>query len=252
VSRLAGKSALVTGGSKGIGKAIASAFAEAGARVMICSRKAEELERSADDIGHGAKWCVANAGVPEQAEAAVHTAVEAFGGLDIVVNNAATNPYAGPTIDIDLPRWDKTWQVNVTGPLTFTQAAWRAVMKEGPGGASIINVSSVGGLRTSPLLGAYDITKAALISMTRQLAGELGPKVRVNALCPGLVRTDFARVLWQGEGEERVARHNPMGRIGEPADVAGAAVFLASDDAAWITGEVMVVDGGQLVGFGGV
>ena len=249
MSKLEGKAALITGGSKGIGKAIAAAYAEAGARVMICSRKAEELEKAAGEIGHGASWCVANAGDPDQAEAAVQATVDTFSAIDVLVDNAATNPYAGPTIDMDLPRWEKTWQVNVTGPLVLSQAAWRRYMKEGPGGSSIINISSVGGFRTSPILGAYDVTKAALIHLTKQLAAELGPKVRVNAICPGLVRTYFARVLWEGEGEKRVARHNPAGRIGEPDDIAGAAVFLASDDASWVTGDALVVDGGQLVGF---
>ena len=246
---LRGKAALVTGGSRGIGKAIAQALASAGADVMLFSRKADELERAAAEVGSGARWCAGNAGRAEDAEAAVDATLEAFGRLDVLVNNAATNPYAGPTIDIDLPRWEKTWQVNLTGPLLFTQAAWHRAMKDGPGGASVVNISSVGGYHTNPILGAYDTTKAALIHLTKQLAAELGPKVRVNAICPGLVRTQFARALWEGEGGEMVARRNPTRRIGEPRDVAGLAVFLASDLAAWITGEAILVDGGQHVAF---
>lgn len=246
---LRGKTALVTGGSRGIGKAIAASFAAAGANVMLCSRKAEELAAAAADVGPGVRWCAGNAGKAEDAEAAVDATIAAFGRIDVLVNNAATNPYAGPTIDIDLARWEKTWQVNLTGPLLFTQAAWRRSMKDGPGGASILNISSVGGYHTNPILGAYDTTKAALIHLTKQLAAELGPKVRVNAICPGLVRTQFARALWEGEGGNAVARRNPTRRIGEPGDVAGLALFLASDLASWITGEAILVDGGQNVAF---
>ena len=244
---LEGKTALITGGSKGIGKAIAQALAEAGAKVMICARKEEELVKAAAEIGNGAQWCTANAGRLEDAEAAVGATLERFGGLDILVNNAATNPYAGPTIDIDLPRWEKTWQVNMTGPLLFSQFAWQRYMKDGPGGSSIINIASVGGYHTNSLIGAYDTTKAALIHLTKQLAAELGPKVRVNAICPGLVRTNFARALWDGPGEEIVAKRNPTQRIGEPQDIAGTAVYLASDLASWVTGEAILVDGGQHV-----
>ena len=246
---LRGRTALVTGGSRGIGKAIAESFARAGANVMISSRKAEELEAAAADIGHGAKWCAANVGRPEDAEAAVDATLAAFGALDVLVNNAATNPYAGPTIDIDLPRWEKTWQVNLTGPLLLTQCAWRKYMKDGPGGSSVINIASVGGYHTNPILGAYDTTKAALIHLTKQLAAELGPNARVNAICPGLVRTKFARALWEGEGGKVVAKTNPTRRIGRPEDVAGLALFLASDLSAWLTGESILVDGGQHIAF---
>jgi len=246
---LEGKAALITGASKGIGKAIAQGLADAGVSVMICARKAEELEKAASEIGKGTQWCVANAGKQEDAEAAVEATLASFGALDILVNNAATNPYAGPTIDIDLPRWEKTWQVNMTGPLLFSQLAWQRYMKEGPGGSSIINIASIGGYHTNPIIGAYDTTKAALIHLTKQLAAELGPKVRVNAICPGLVRTNFARALWEGKGEEIVSKRNPTGRIGEPEDIAGTAVYLASDLASWVTGEAILIDGGQNVAF---
>lgn len=246
---LEGKTALVTGGSRGIGKAIAAAYAEAGVKVMISSRKAEDLAATAKEIGHGVEWCAANAGRPEEAEQVVETTLERFGALDILVNNAATNPYAGPTIEIDLPRWEKTWQVNLTAPLLLTQLAWNKYMKEGPGGSSIINISSIGAFHTNPILGPYDLTKSALVHLTKQLAAELGPKVRVNAICPGLVRTQFARALWEGEGGDIVARGNPTKRIGEPEDIAGTALYLASDLAAWVTGESVLVDGGQNVKF---
>lgn len=245
--RLDDKVALVTGGSRGIGKAIATNFAASGAKVMIVSRKAEALEEAAAEIGHGCEWHVANTGDPGQAEDAIKTTIEKLGSLDVLVNNAATNPYAGPMIDVDLPRWDKTISVNVTAPLVWTQLAWNLWMKEN--GGNVINISSVGGLSTNQILGVYDLTKSALIQMTKQLGAELGPKVRVNAICPGLIKTDFARVLWEGEKGAEVAEAYPLKRLGEPEDVAAAALYLAADSASWITGQHIVLDGGGLVKF---
>ena len=245
--RLDDRTAIVTGGSKGIGKAIAAAYARAGARVLITSRKAEQCEAAAAEIGHGCEWVAGNAGDIDDAERVIGTALDRLGGIDILVNNAATNPYAGPLIDIDLPRWEKTYQVNVTGPLIWTQLAWRSAMEAN--GGVVVNISSVGGMSTNPILGAYDVTKSALIHMTRQLAAELGPGVRVNALCPGLVKTDFARALWEGGGEARVAEAYPLKRLGTPDDIAGAALYLAADTGSWITGQTIVLDGGGLVAF---
>ncbi len=245
--RLDGKTALVTGGSRGIGLAIASAYAEAGAKVMIASRKADALERAAAEIGNGCGWVVANTGDPEAADAAVAATIERFGSLDVLVNNAAANPYAGPTIDVDLGRWDKTLLVNLTAPLVWTQLAWRHWMQHH--GGAVINISSVGALKTSEQLGVYGITKAALLHMTEQLAAELGPGVRVNAICPGLIKTDFARALWEGERGLEVAQGYPLKRLGEPDDIAGAALYLAADTGSWITGQQLVLDGGGLVGF---
>jgi NAD(P)-dependent dehydrogenase (short-subunit alcohol dehydrogenase family) len=245
--RLDGRVAIVTGGSRGIGKGIARAYAEAGARVMITSRKAEDLERAAAEIGAGVAWHAANAGDPEAAAACVEATLERFGRLDVLVNNAATNPYAGPLIDVDLPRFDKTVQINLRAPLVWTQLAWRAAMKEH--GGVVIHIASVGGLATSPLLGLYNVTKAGIIHMTRQLAAELGPKVRVNAIAPGLIRTDFSRVLWEGGAGERVAQAYPLKRLGEPEDVGAAALYLASDQGSWITGQTLALDGGGLIAF---
>ena len=245
--RLDGKVALVTGGSRGIGLAIAARCAEAGARVMITSRKEEALEAAARSIEGDVAWFAANAGEPDQATACVAATMDRFGSVDILVNNAGTSPYFGPLIDIDVPRAAKTVQVNQTAVLVWTQLAYKASMAEG--GGSVINVASIGGYSVEPVIGWYNVTKAAVIHLTRQLAGELGP-VRVNALAPGLVRTDLARALWEN-GEAAIARRLPLGRIGEPDDIATAALFLASDAARWITGHTLVVDGGALVAPGG-
>jgi NAD(P)-dependent dehydrogenase (short-subunit alcohol dehydrogenase family) len=245
--RLDGKTALITGGSRGIGKAIAATFAEAGAKVMIASRKAEALEDAAAEIGHGCRWTVANTGDPAAAESAVVSTIERLGALDILVNNAAANPYAGPMIDVDLPRWEKTLLVNVTAPLIWTQLAWRHWMEDH--GGAVLNISSVGGLKTSSELGVYGVTKASLLHLTEQLAAELGPGVRVNAICPGLIKTDFARALWEGERGQEIAEAYPLKRLGETADIAAAALYLVAESGTWITGQKLVLDGGGLISF---
>ncbi len=250
--RLDERTALITGGSRGIGKQIATTFAEAGAQVMIVSRKAEVLEQAAAEIDaasgtKGCQWMVGNTGHPESAELVVAETIERLGAVDVLVNNAATNPYAGPMIDVDLPRWDKTIAVNLTGPLLLTQAAWRSWMKDN--GGVVLNISSVGGLSTNAVLGVYDLTKSALIHMTQQLGAELGPGVRVNAICPGLVKTDFARLLWEGDRGAEVADGYPLKRLGEVTDIANAALYLASEAGSWITGQHLVLDGGGLVAF---
>ena len=245
--RLDGKTALITGGSRGIGKGIAAAFAEAGAHVMITSRKADACEQAAAEIGHGCLWEAGHVGKPEDAERVVDACISRLGGVDILVNNAGTNPYAGPTIDVDLGRWNKTFEVNLTAPLLWTQLAWQRHMREH--GGVVINISSVGGLSTNPVLGVYDITKAALIHLTKQLAPELGPGVRVNAICPGLIKTDFARMLWEGDRGVEVAKAYPLGRLGEVDDIAAAALWLAADSGSRVTGQAIVLDGGGLVQF---
>lgn len=248
---LEGRVALVTGGSRGIGKAIAHAVARAGARVMITSRNAEACRAVAQEIGPNADHEPGNAGRTEDAERVTAATLDRFGRLDILINNAATNPYAGPVVDVDMARWEKTIQVNLTGPMLWSQLAWRGWMREH--GGSIINLASVGGLATAPMLGVYDVTKAALLHLTRQLAAELGPKVRVNAIAPGLVKTDFARLLWEDGRGEKVARGYPLQRLGEPEDIAEAALFLADERrSGWITGHTLVIDGGGLVGFGAI
>ncbi|MCP5069159.1 MAG: SDR family oxidoreductase [bacterium] len=246
--RLDGKVALVTGGSRGIGKGIAQAFADAGAEVMITSRNAESCEAAVKEIGERAHFEPGHIGKSEDSERVISATLDRLGGLDILVNNAATNPYAGPTIDVDMPRWQKTPEVNLTAPLFWTQRAWQRHMKEH--GGAVINIASVGAFGTSPIIGVYDLTKTALIHLTKQLAAELGPHVRVNAIAPGLIKTDFARALWEGDQGDKVARSYPLKRLGEPEDVAAAALFLAHGEASgWITGQAFVLDGGGLIGF---
>ncbi|HEY8525927.1 MAG TPA: SDR family oxidoreductase [Acidimicrobiales bacterium] len=242
---LKGKVALVTGASRGIGKAIATAYAGAGATVMLSSRKIDALEAASEEIEGETDVFAANAGEPDQIAACVAATVERYGRVDILVNNAATNPYMGRPIDIDLPRFDKTWQVNYRGPVVWIQEAWKASMAEH--GGVILNISSIGGLSVEPAIGHYNVTKAALIHLTRTMAADLAPGVRVNAIAPGLVKTDFARALWE-PAEEAVARRMPLKRLGVPEDIAGAALFLASDLASWVTGQTLVVDGGSLLG----
>lgn len=241
---LTGKVALVTGASRGIGEAIARLLAESGASVMLSSRKIEDLEKAAAAIDGETAVHPAHAGRPEEAAACIAATIGRFGGLDILVNNAATNPYYGRVVDIDLPRFDKTVEVNLRGPLVWIQEAWKQAMSEH--GGSVINIASVGAFSHAGPIGVYDMTKAALIHLTKHLASELGPRVRVNAIAPGLVKTDFARALWEPAGED-APRPWPLQRIGQPDDIAGAALYLASDLASWVTGEVLTVDGGSVV-----
>ena len=237
---LQGKTALVTGGSRGIGKAIAATFVRCGANVMIVSRKEDSLRAAAEEIGGNIAYLAANTGDVDSAEKVVTATLEKFGSLDIFVNNAATNPYAGPMMDVDQSRFDKTFQVNLRGPVFWTQAVWNQWMKDHPG--VIVNIASIGGLRTESSLGVYNLTKAAIIHMTRQLAGELGA-TRVVGVAPGLIVTDFAQMLVDNFGDT-LAKRLPTKRLGQPQDIANLVAFLASDLASWITGETYVIDGG--------
>lgn len=241
---LAGRVALVTGASRGIGRSIVERLVAAGANVMLSARKAEPLAEAVAEIGPNTASFAANAGDPDAAEAAVAATVERFGAIDILVNNAATNPASGTLVETQLSAFDKIIEVNLRGPLVWSAAAVRAGLAERSG--SIVNIASVGGLRFEAGLGAYNVGKAGLIHMTKILAVELGPDVRVNAVAPGLVRTEFARSLWEPR-EERIARRLPLGRIGEPNDIADAVAFLASPAASWITGQVLAIDGGATV-----
>ena len=240
---LRGKTAIVTGASRGIGKAIAKSFVDAGAQVMLTSRKLDALQAAAKEMDGETDVFAANAGEIDQAKACIDATMERFGKIDILVNNAATNPYYGETLGVDSARFDKTFQVNLKGPLFWSQAVWNASMQNKPG--VILNIASVGGLRAEQGLGVYNLTKAAVIHLTSQLACELG-KTRVVGIAPGLVKTLFASVLIENVGD-KLASALPTKRLGEPQDIANLALFLCSDLASWITGETYVIDGGACV-----
>ena len=242
-----GRVALVTGGTRGIGLGIAQELVARGARVVVTARKEDELAAVVAELGEDVAVAARGSADDEAHQAAaVALAHERFGRLDHLVNNAAVNPQYGPLVEADLSAVRKVFEVNVTAVLGWTQQAWRAGLSEG---GSILNVASVGGLRAGAPIGAYNASKAALIHLTRQLGVELGPKVRVNAIAPAVVKTTFAKALYEGR-EEEVAADYPLKRLGVPADTAKAAAFLLSDDASWITGETLVVDGGVTLGRG--
>jgi NAD(P)-dependent dehydrogenase (short-subunit alcohol dehydrogenase family) len=244
-SDLSGKVAIVTGASRGIGLAIATTMAEHGANVVITSRKNEAAEAAAQSVGPQAVGYQAHATDESAAASCVGFTLERFGRLDVLVNNAGTNPAFGRLVDVDYARFAKTMDVNAWAPVLWTAVAWRGCMEEH--GGVVVNTASLGGLVVAPELGAYHASKAALIHLTRHLAVELGPRVRVNGIAPGVVRTRLAEALWR-DGETRIAEAAPLKRIGEPADVAGAVAFLASDASSWITGETLVIDGGYSIG----
>uniref|UniRef100_UPI0013B37DA5 SDR family oxidoreductase n=1 Tax=Nonomuraea lactucae TaxID=2249762 RepID=UPI0013B37DA5 len=235
-----------------IGLGAAEALAAAGANVVLTSRSTESAEAAAESVNAaappGAGTAVgygAHAVDEEAARACVHFTLGRFGSIDVLVNNAGTNPAHGPLVDVDHARFAKTFDVNVWAPLLWTGLAVRAWM--GEHGGSVVNTASVGGMSAEPNLGVYNATKAALIHLTKQQAIELSPKVRVNAVAPGVVRTRLAEALWR-EHEDAFNASLPLGRIGEPRDIGDAIAFLASASASWITGETLVIDGGALLG----
>jgi NAD(P)-dependent dehydrogenase (short-subunit alcohol dehydrogenase family) len=213
--------------------------------VVLTARKQEAAEAAAAQVGEKALGVGAHAVDEDAARRCVDLTLERFGSIDILVNNAGTNPAYGPLIDQDHARFTKIFDVNLWAPLLWTGLAAKAWM--GEHGGSVINTASIGGLGHEAGLGVYNTTKAALIYLTKQLALELSPKIRVNAVAPGVVRTRLAEALWR-DHEPQVAASTALNRIGEPDDVAAAVVFLASEAAAWITGETMVIDGGQRLG----
>lgn len=240
--RVDGKVALVTGASRGIGVAIAAELLASGAAgVVLTGRREETLAAVAAELGDRAVPVVANAADEEGAAAAVAAAVDRFGRLDLVVANAGTNPSAGPLMDVDLGALDRTWEVNLRGPLLLIRAAWHGWLAEH--GGAVVTIGSVGGLAPSPMIGAYNVSKAGLHHLTRQLAYELAPGVRVNAIAASVVKTRLSTALW-AEDEGAAASLHPLARLGELEDVARAATFLLSDAASWITGVVLPVDGG--------
>lgn len=239
---LTGRAAIVTGGSRGIGLATAAALARAGSSVVLTSRTQEAADAAAAEIGPHVIGFAAHAASEEAASKCVDFVMSRFGRVDILVNNAGTNPAYGPLVEQDHLRFAKTFDLNVWAPTLWARLAWDAWMS-GNGGA-IVNNASLGGLVVSRDMGIYHASKAALMHITRHLALELAPQVRVNAVAPGVVRTRLAEKLWR-EHEDEVKATTPLGRVGEPEDIANAVLFLLSDAAAWITGETLVIDGGQ-------
>ena len=242
---LNGRTAIITGGSRGIGLAIAQRLALAGANIVLTSRKQESADEAAEQVGGNAIGVAAHAVDEEAARQCVDLTLDRFGSIDILVNNAGTNPAYGPLIDQDHARFAKTFEVNLWAPLLWTSLAAKAWMVEH--GGAIVQTASIGGMHQSPNMGMYNATKAALIHVTKQLALELSPRVRVNAICPGVVRTKLAEALWK-DNEQLVSQRTALGRIGETPDVAAAVAFLVSDEASWITGDTLVIDGGQVLG----
>ncbi|MGW1952972.1 SDR family oxidoreductase [Streptomyces sp. NPDC001920] len=237
-----GRAAIVTGATRGIGHAVARQLAAAGARVCVTARDAGEVRRTAAALGGvGVAGSVAD---PDHLRAVVDLTLRELGRIDVIVNNAATNLPYGPLMDVDPQAWREAFTVNVEAPLRLVQYAWQAWMREH--GGAVVNVGTEGATHVGPHVGAYGTSKAALAHLTRQLTGELAPRVRVNSVSPGLVRTEMARFVWEPD-EDRVAAGLPLGRIGEPEDVARAAVWLASDAAEWVTDADLLVDGGTRV-----
>ncbi|WP_396273162.1 SDR family oxidoreductase [Hyphomonas sp.] len=249
---LKGKSAIITGSSRGIGRAIAEAMADQGARVVISSRKPGPCQEVADAINkkHGDGTAIAipaNISSKEDLQAMVDETNKSFGKIDIVVCNAASNPYYGPMAGISDDAFTKILQNNIISNHWLIQMC-APQMRERKDGAVII-VSSIGGLRASPVIGAYNISKAADFQLARNLAAEFGAdNIRVNCIAPGLIKTDFAKALWDNpETLKRALAGTPLKRIGDPEEIAGAAVYLASKAGAYMTGQMLVVDGGATV-----
>jgi 3-oxoacyl-[acyl-carrier protein] reductase len=241
--RFEGKTAIVTGASRGIGLAVAGRLVAEGARVVITAREPEALEAAVEQLG-GSEYAI---GVPGRADDVDHQAevvkraIDAFAGADLLVNNIGINPAYGPLVELDLGAARKIVEVNDVAAVSWVQQVHRAWM--GRHGGAVVNMSSVAGIRPGAGIGFYGASKAMLINLTQALAVELGPDIRVNAVAPAVVKTKFATKLYEGR-EDEVAAAYPLKRLGVPEDVGGAVAFLLSDDAAWITGQLLVVDGG--------
>jgi len=240
--RFEGKVAIITGASRGIGLAVAERLVADGAKVCITARKQEALDEAVASLGEGHAIGVAGAGddAAHQDDAIVRT-IEAFGSVDFLVNNTGINPTYGRMIDVDLGAAEKIFQVNVLSALSWTQKIYGAWM--GEHGGAIVNIASVAGIRPAPGIGFYGASKAMLIHVTEELAVELGPGIRVNSVAPAVVKTRFATALYEGK-EEQVSAAYPLQRLGVPEDIGSVVAFLLSQDAAWMTGQNVVIDGG--------
>ncbi|WP_181767060.1 SDR family oxidoreductase [Streptomyces albidus (ex Kaewkla and Franco 2022)] len=237
-----GEVAIVTGGSRGIGYGVAEALMARGHRVCITGRNEDALKEAVERLGAGrAMYVAGKAHDDEHRRVAIERVMDAYGRVDHLVNNAGTNPVFGPIAELDLGVARKVFETNVVSALGFAQATYAAWQREN--GGTIVNIASIAGMSASPFIGAYGMSKAAMINLTQQLAHEFAPTVRVNALAPAVVKTKFAAALYEGREQEALARY-PMQRLGMPEDIGGAVAFLTSPDSAWITGQTLVVDGG--------
>lgn len=245
---LSGKVALITGASRGIGYGVAEAFVARGDRVVITGRTEDTLKEAVEQLGAERAVYVAGKAHDEAHQAgAVERAMEAFGRVDYLVNNAGTNPVFGPIADLDLNVARKVFETNVISALGFAQKTWHAWQKDN--GGAIVNIASVAGIAPSPFIAAYGVSKAAMINLTQQLAHEFAPGVRVNAIAPAVVKTKFASALYEGREAEAAASY-PLARLGVPSDIGGAADFLTSAQSDWVTGQTLVVDGGIFLNAG--
>lgn len=245
---LSGKVALITGASRGIGYGIAEALVARGDRVCITGRNQDALKEAVDRLGSDRAIGIAGKAHDEAHQGiAVERVMDAFGRVDYLVNNAGTNPVFGPIADVDLAVARKVYETNVISALGFAQRTWRAWQREN--GGAIVNIASIAGVAASPFIGAYGMSKAAMVNLSLQLAHEFAPIVRVNAIAPAVVKTRFAAALYENREAEAAAGY-PMGRLGVPEDIGGAAAFLLSDAAGWITGQTLVVDGGLFLNAG--
>ncbi|MEU4350987.1 SDR family oxidoreductase [Streptomyces sp. NPDC023838] len=245
---LSGRVALVTGASRGIGYGVAEALVARGDRVCITGRGEDALKEAVERLGADRVIGVAGKAHDEAHQSvAVERAMEAFGRVDFLVNNAGTNPVYSPMAELDLNVARKVYETNVISALGFAQQTWKAWQKEN--GGAIVNIASVAGLAPSPFIGAYGMSKAAMVNLTLQLAHEFAPDVRVNAIAPAVIKTKFAQALYEGREEEAAAAY-PLKRLGVPSDIGGAVAFLTSEQSAWMTGQTLVVDGGLFLGAG--
>jgi len=243
----AGRVAVITGGSRGIGLTCAAELAGAGARVVITGRNRDSLEAARAALGAHCLAYEGDAGKPEDIDACLKQVMRVHGRIDLLVNNAGGPLKFGALVDLPVANLDATWNLNLRGPYLWIQAAWQLWMREH--GGVVLNIASLGGISLQPGMGAYSVSKAALLHMTRILAAELAPKVRVNAIAPGIVATD-ATADFIAAGGPAMPSRLPMQRFGTPQDIADACRFLLSDKASWITGETLVIDGGSLVQWG--
>jgi NAD(P)-dependent dehydrogenase (short-subunit alcohol dehydrogenase family) len=247
---LSGKHAIVTGGTRGIGLAIANGFLNEGAKVTICSRKQESVDAGLAELsshGDNVQGFAAHVGRPDDISRLIKDAHASFGPANVLVNNAGTNPYFGPIVDSTDLAWEKTMDVNLKGPYILSRELAKSMMQNG--GGSIINISSVAGLAASAGQGIYSVTKAGLIMLTQVMAKEMGTSgVRVNCICPGVVKTKLSEALWKDpKTEQHFAKLKALGRVGTTDELAGAAIYFASDASSFTTGAVLRIDGGMVI-----